>query len=105
MYAANQNVETFAKIKCVARMPSAKLSTMSVDVCADLDTTEIPWTVVLDVDRCQCLAAYHQIAHLTHTVTIKFANQPVTTIWNVALTKFAITVNVSILAINLKLAE
>lgn len=104
-YVANQNVEMFAKINCAARMLLAKLSIMSVDVCADLVTTEIPWTVVSDVDRCRCLVDFHQIVHLTHTVTIKFANQPVTTIWNVAKTRSAITVSVSTLAINRKLAE
>ncbi len=66
---------------------------MSVDVYADLATTAILWTVVSDVDHYRCLVDYHQNVRLIHTVTIKFASLHVPMIWNVALTKSAITVN------------
>lgn len=94
MYEGNRNVGTFVKINCVVQTPFARLVIMSVDAFVDLDTMEILWTVVLDVDRCQCLVECHPNVQLTHTVTITFANLPVTTIWNVALMKSAIAVSV-----------
>lgn len=83
MYEVNRNAEMFAKTKYVDRMPFARLSIMSVDVYADLDTMAIHWTMVSDVDHYRCRVANHPNVLLTRTVTIKFANLRATMIWNV----------------------
>lgn len=83
----------FAKTNYVGRMLFVKPLIMLANVCADLDTTEIHWMVVLVVGHYQCRVDYHPIVLQIHTVTIKFANLLATMTWNVVLMKSVITAN------------